>query len=873
MGMSISFLFPEALYLLLLLVPLWAMARAVRQQRAAQGLWVSLGIRSALIVALVLALAGTRIDQKATNLTTVFLIDRSASIDPAMRERADTFVRDALAAMPQGDRAAVVAFGADAVVERAPGQDTRLNASQVFTNTATNIQDAIQLGMALLPAETGKRLVLLSDGGENAGNAQAATQLAASRRIPLSYVDLAQQETTPEAQLSELQVPSNIFDGQSVTLTAVIESTVAQSAVLRIAGDGKLIAEQPVALQAGTNRVQINAGVPPPGLRRYRARIIPTQDTRAENNVAESAARVDGPPRVLLVEGQKGAGANLKRALAAAKMTADVVAPQSIPQNLTNLSAFDAVILLNVPAKALSPAVQKNLPIYVHDLGKGLLMFGGRQSFGIGGYGNTPIEQALPVSMDVRKIETRPNLAIVYVLDKSSSMQACHCRGPDRAKDGYYDKTGRTKLEIGKDAVVRSVAVLNPQDVVGVVAFDGSVHWAFEPVAQAKPNDVLNAIAPLMPNGHETNVGVGLRAAEDALAKTDATIKHVVLMTDGWSEGEDPLKVINDMRNQGITVSIVAEGVGSSPNLQALANAGGGRYFPVNNMEDALQIFVQETRQVSENFIVEHPFTPQYGSRSPILAGLDTGLPKLYGYNGTTAKQTATVALSDADGAPVLAQWQYGLGRSVAWTSDASGRWAKDWLQWQQFPRFAAQMASWTLSSRSGPNAVQVETDASGQGTLLQVTVPPALVGKQDAVAVQARIIGQDGTPRDVPLVAQAPGEYRATVDTPPQGSYVVQVAGSHNGQVVFQGTGSLVVPYSAEFRMRQANPALLDALARATGGAQLANPQQAFAPVSEQLPVRPRDITMPLMLLALLLLPVDILARRLIVLWRTRAR
>ncbi|KPV54427.1 hypothetical protein SE17_03795, partial [Kouleothrix aurantiaca] len=137
--MSISFLFPEALWLLLLLVPLWAMARAVRRQRTAHGLWVSLAMRSALIVALVLALAGTRIDQKATNLTTVFLVDRSASILPAMRARADTFVRDALAALPLGDRAAVVAFGADAVVERAPGQDTALSASQVFTNTATNI--------------------------------------------------------------------------------------------------------------------------------------------------------------------------------------------------------------------------------------------------------------------------------------------------------------------------------------------------------------------------------------------------------------------------------------------------------------------------------------------------------------------------------------------------------------------------------------------------------------------------------------------------------------------------------------------------------------------------------------------------------------
>ncbi|MFN8568430.1 MAG: hypothetical protein U0Z44_13145 [Kouleothrix sp.] len=155
-----------------------------------------------------------------------------------------------------------------------------------------------------------------------------------------------------------------------------------------------------------------------------------------------------------------------------------------------------------------------------------------------------------------------------------------------------------------------------------------------------------------MPNGHETNVGIGLRAAEDALNQTDARIQcdpDDRRLVGAWG----PIAVVSDMRSKGITVSVVAEGLGSAPHLQQMADAGGGRYFAVQNMEDALQIFVQETRQVSQKFIVEHPFTPQYAVRTPILAGLDQGLPVLYGYNGTTPKQTAQVALADADGAPI----------------------------------------------------------------------------------------------------------------------------------------------------------------------------------------------------------------------------
>ena len=444
-------------------------------------------------------------------------------------------------------------------------------------------------------------------------------------------------------------------------------------------------------------------------------------------------------------------------------------------------------------------------------------------------------------------------------------MDACHCLGPNRDSKGFFDHKGRPKLDLGKDAVLASVRVLNPRDQVGVVAFDGKAHWAVPLQLAPNPDAVQSAIAPIPPKG-ETNIAAGLLAAEQALSKVDAQIKHVIMMTDGWSQEGDPVGIARRMHGAGVTLSVVAEGVGSAPFLRDLASVGGGRFFGVESANDVPQIFLQETSQLSSSSLVEHPFTPRYAAPSPILTGLENGLPQLYGYNGTTPKRTATLVLADADGAPVLAQWQYGLGRAVAWTSDLKGRWGKDWVRWQDFPRFAAQMLGWVLPT-SAAGGMSVDVRPEGARTRIEVAAP-----QQGALDMRATIVGADGKRQEVALAAQSPGVYAGSIDTPPQGSYMVQVAGVQGGRVVAQEAATLVVPYSPEYRLGQGNPALLDALARLTGGGALDQPAGAFAR-AEQGAGSAQDIAFPLLLAALVLLTLDIVARRLMALWRTRRR
>jgi uncharacterized membrane protein len=529
-----------------------------------------------------------------------------------------------------------------------------------------------------------------------------------------------------------------------------------------------------------------------------------------------------------------------------------------VPGDLAALAAYDAVVLVNVPATALPQGAMQSLPSYVRDLGRGLMMIGGDKSYGIGGYGNTPIAEVLPVTTDTNDQLERPDVAIVFVLDKSASMNACHCRGPDRDHDGYFDHNGPPKVDIAKEAIAKASALLTPRDTVGVVAFDWEAFWAVPMQQDANVDAISQALAPIEPKGG-SNIYAGLANAEQALLNSPAKIKHVITMTDGWTHDGDPFEVVRRMRSEGITVSIVGDGPGSAPYLEQLAVEGGGRYFAVQDMSEVPTVFVEDTQQRLGNYLVETPFTPRYGAVTPVLKELENGLPQLYGYNATTAKQTATVSLYGIDDAPVLAQWQHGLGRVIAWTSDTKGQWAKDWLTWQQFPRFAAQSVGWLL-----PSSANDQLRAALQTTDSQLTINATLSEDlaRDGVDARATLIGADGSRQEIPLTRTGPASYQATTPLPSQGGYIVQVVGTENGQTVGQTTAGLVVPYSAEYGFKQQNPELLSALAQATGGKQLVTPGEVFARTLSGA-AQPREIAIPLLLAALMLLPLDILVRR----------
>ncbi|MFV9504076.1 MAG: VWA domain-containing protein [Oscillochloridaceae bacterium umkhey_bin13] len=851
----LSFIYPELLWFLPLVGVILGLSLLMPRRLAPWRFWASLGVRTFIALALILAIAGVQLVLPVNNLTTVFLLDGSDSVPPAARAQAEAFIQDALREMPNGDQAAIVVFGGNALVERAPSNDQRLGRiSSAPLASRTNLAEAIQLGLALFPAETQKRLVLLSDGGENAGRAVEAARLATARGVPITIVDLDLANSEAEALVARLAAPSAVRAGQAATIVATLESTVAQAATVRLLGDGGVLSETQVNLGPGSNEVAFTVEVEGAGFQRFRVQIQPTQDGRIQNNEAAALIQVQGPPRVLLVAEERNEALPLFAALQATNMVPEILGPGGMPRDLAGLSVYDAVILINTPARSLPVGAMASLPIYVRDLGKGLLMVGGDDSFGVGGYGRTPIEEAMPVYMDVRDREERPDLAMVFVIDKSGSMDACHCNDPG---GGPMQASGVRKLDIAKDAVAQASALLGAQDTIGVVSFDSRALQTMPAVTGASIEQVVDALAGLEPRG-STNVRAGLQEAETLLQDVDARIKHVVLLTDGWGAGGDQTDIAERMRSQGVTLSVVAAGSGSADYLDRLAAAGGGRYYPVQDMADVPQIFIQETITTVGNYIVERPFMPVQIGESPVLAGVG-GLPTLYGFNGSTLKGSARMLLATDDDQALLAYWQYGLGRSAAWLSDTEGRWGADLVRWANFPRFAGQLVGAVLPVRGGQE-ISADVAVAGGETTIRLNTGSV----QDPLEVTATLIGTDGSRREVPLPQVGPSNYQGRLDSPTPGTYLVQISGRIGERVILQETAGMVVPYSSEYRGAQANPALLTELAVLTGGNELATPAEAFAPVGAWV-TRAQEIGLPLVVLALLLLPVDIALRRLL--------
>ncbi len=861
-----SFIYPEALWLLALLIPLWGIALLVPRRLSLLRFWGGLILRTLLLLLLVLLLAGTQLVQPVNAITTIFLLDSSDSVSPSAHGQAATFVQEALETMHEDDQAGIVIFGKDALVERPPRSGaTRERLTSLPITSHTNIEQAIQLGLALFPAETQKRLVLLSDGGENSGYALTAARMAATHNIPIETVDLSDAANGSEALITSIALPNQAHEGQEVVLSVAVESSIAQDARLRIMAEEQIIAEQAVHLNQGQNAFQFTIPASGQGFRRYRAEIFPERDQRVQNNQAAALLHIKGEPRVLLVEGDEDESRNLHDALTAAQITADVVAPDAMPTDLAGLSAYDAVILVNVAARALPVQAMATLPAYVRDLGHGLIMIGGTDSYGVGGYGRTPIEEALPVYMDVRNREERPNLALAFVVDKSGSMDSCHCSGPEQTTEILPE--GERKVDIAKEAIIQASALLGPQDMLGIVAFDRTASRPFPMTRAPDAVAVTEAIAPMEPRG-STNIALGLHEARTMLARTDARIKHVILLTDGWGHGVSNYTIAQKMKDEeGITLSVVAAGSGSSYDLEQLAYAGGGRYYPVEHMREVPQIFLQETIMAAGHYVVEGTFTPMLGSDSSMLQGIER-FPTLYGYNGSTIKETARTALYAERNAPLLAGWNYGLGRSIAWTSDMKGKWGRDLVTWEEYPHVASQLVAWVLPTDSG-ETLTADIRAEGTETILMVQARDTAGAPRDDLRINATLVesepdGDDPAPppQELTLEHIASGQYRASIPSPRPGTYLLHLSGWQDNRVVMQETAGLVVPYSPEYHPDQSNPALLDNLRQLTSGRTLSEPAQAFDHNLSNV-ARAHEITAPLLLLALLLLPLDIAARR----------
>ena len=860
--MGVSFETPLAVLLLIpALVLTIGLYLTARRRVGANRRRVALVVRTVLLSALVLALAGFRIVLPVDRLATVFVVDLSNSVGNDGREDALAFLRETLAVIPEGDVAGIVAFGKEALVERLPSELEEIDRiASTPVKSATDIGAALRLASALFPDDAQKRIVLLSDGNDTTGGGQAEAALAATRdiRIETRLIGLGSSD---EVLVERLTTPSTINLGKSIEAVAEIRSSVAQPATVRLFADGNLVETAPVNLEAGLNRVVFDVKPTEAGFHTFRVVVEAARDTYSQNDQADSNTIVKGEPRTLVLAGNEAVAAELVEALTTQRQNVDSIVPEALPTDFSALATYDSVVLVDVPRIRLSDEQMAALQVYVRDIGKGLVMIGGPDSYGAGGYQKTPLEETLPVDMGVRDRQKQPDVALVVVIDQSGSMDACHCNTFDGGgMGGGTGIGGARKVDIGKEAILRAAAALTERDELGVVSFNEQAHWVVRTQALGGLDDLQDRIAGLQPVG-QTNIFAGLEQAVESLEGASATRRHIILLTDGWSSSGQYDGILERMKAASITLSTVGAGGGSNPFLEGLAERGGGRFYDAANPASIPDIFLKETQQVSGQQIIEEPFFPILTSSSPILRGLEDGLPRLRGYNGTTAKPAAQTVLVTARDDPLLATWQYGLGRSVAWTSDSTGRWARDWVGWPGFSRFFSQLVSWTFPGEE-TGGIEAVFDVQGGQTTLHVESVEADGSPRDFYSTTAVLVGPDIEPVDVTLNQVAPGVYEIPLGEIEPGAYAVRVTQTRPGAAPLGRTVGLVAPTAAEYRSLGPNEAFLATLRGSTGGSEIETPLQPWIHDLTQTS-RSTDLWPLLLILALILWPLDIALRR----------
>lgn len=825
---------------LLLLLPValfvWLMVRGTMRLTGLRRV-SAITVRVLILVLLIAIAAGVTPYQRTEQRNVIFVADRSASL--GSDEVISKWVQEAIDSKSERDRAAVVSFGLHAAVERALTEE---QAGAFALRTEVNrsfsqISGGLQLAGGMLP--DGGRLVLLSDGEENAGDLLKQGRRLRDQGIAVDVVYLPKR-TAADAALESLRVPSSLKLGEKFVFEIAVTSTFAGEAELRLYEDNAEKANVIVQLEAGENRFALQSIANEPGFHRYRAEIYAAGDRQARNNAAYAFSRVDGPPRVLVVEGAANSSGNIASALQASFIPYDVVLPEQLPVELADYARYDSLILNNVPATRIAEAPMRNVEAAVADYGIGLVAIGGKDSYGLGGYYKTPIEKALPVYMDLKGKRQLPSLGLILVIDKSGSM------------DGG-------KLELAKEAALRTVELLREQDTVGVIAFDGSPWWVVEPVQLSDRDQVMNAIRGIQPSGG-TEIYSAVEAGLNRMLDVQAQRRHIILLTDGQSGNRSGYGGLTaTMRENDITMSTVAVGDGADTALlESLARDAQGRYYFTNDQSTIPAIFSRETTMMSRTYIVENRFTPAVGQAGDWAGWLSLGLPAVDAYVATTPKETAEQVLVTPLGDPLLARWQYGSGRTVAWTSDLTGQWAKDWAAWDGMPDAFAQWVKWTFPQFTGE---PYEVAAEWQGGEAKLRIRESSGDGGSADDLRAVVTDERGRRSELTPIPVAPGEYEAQVGVEGPGAYLTQIGGSLSG---------FVIPYSPEYRVSDAGGReKLEQLAAITGGRMLMleQPEAAFEgprTVTKQF----RDVTRPLLILALLLWLMDIAIRRLSIPW-----
>ena len=812
---------------------------------------VTFFLRGTALLCAILALADLHRTHSEQRLAVVFLIDTSESIQPTQHEAALKQINAAIAKLKPTDLFGIIGFARETSVLREirSKQDlppeNMLAASletleeQTLGRDSTDVLTALKRAIALLPNNYHRRIVLFSDGMHNAGGTSLTDYLPLLSASNVEILTLPLNAVKDAVRVVQLQLPTQVRKGQRFGIDAVIETDGSIPKLnATLYREDTPIDEFEFPLSSGRHvRFLRTQQISEEGSHAYRLKLN-LIDEIPENNQASAVVQIQDKPQVsLYTEGDFADTTPLKTVLEENGFGVEVMSPDEMPTELVALQRSDVLILSNVSIDSLSSEQLQHIENYVHDLGHGLVVIGGRHAYGPGGYTDTALERALPVEMTPR--ERKDAVAIVFVLDTSGSMA------------NYVG--ARQKIQLAIEGVRTGIRNLDEEDVAGILGFNTDVHRISDLTSNHRA--LISAVSKLRPTGGTTKIKEATENAYKMLKANAAKRKHIVLLSDGKSDGAESafLELAAQIAEARISITTIAIGDANKELLTRVSETGGGRAVFVQNLQQLPTVLTEAVRE-TRRYIVQEPFEPVIVvSNEPIVAGIGTP-PQLHGYVSTTEKEIAQVFMRSHKEEPILAGWNFGLGKSIAWTSDIHPVWAKTWISWENFGKFWGQVVNWTLPAMD--TDADFDLSVSLRHGVAQISIDTRTPSQ---AAYKLHVAGPDGTSEPVEMQQDTPTRYSGTFQMHNSGAYIVTAQREGDEH---RCTEVLSLSYPAEYAEFGVNTALLKMLATGTMGIHEPTPTQIARPAGTSVE-KQVSLARVLLVVAAILFVLEMILRR----------
>lgn len=818
-----------------------------RRRRAGGRKITALIIRLVAVALLVSSLAGLSISKYSDRNSVMIVADLSDSTRP-VADKFTEYMKIAASYADDRTKVGLLTFGYKSEYEL-PLSD-KIRFSDFETKPAgnyTDIYSAIIKAAAMLPESTNNRIVLLTDGKENVNSVKNAATILSTRGIRLDAIILETGAVDKEIQLSDIRVPDVLYEGEEFTISVIIESNSDCSATLVLEEDGVSVSSSDIKLTKGTNRFVFNRKAEATGINSYSVRIKSDSDRIIGNNSIYSFINVLGTPKILIIDGSGSESHEIEKLLAGS-VKFDTVLPASAPPTIAELRRYSAVIMMNTKKSDLPEGYDELLDSYVKQLGRGLLYTGGTQSYILGSWKDTKLEELLPVNLTVQEEYELNDVGMMLLIDNSGSM-------------GYG---AGSALELAKEGAIKAADAAKDIDKVGAIAFSDNAVWMSAMVPGTQKQSVKNKIAAI-PAGGGTMFCGSLEESYKALKDSGCRVKSIILLTDGYPGDDFEIRnsgIVKKLKDEGITVTSIAVGFEASPEiLEFISGETGGNVTMVKNEADLPNIIYQEAvKALNGSYVCNDPFMPTVGDYTSLLTGV-SALPQMQGYVLTEAKSLSYTVLKASNDKPLLSEWQYGLGKVISFTSDLNGKWSSGLLASEDGRTMIRNMVSAILPTVDTEGGGSLTVSRSGDKGIVSLRTEDA--GTQ--YKTEAAIISPSGKQSTVTMTPDGINGYTGSFYIEEEGSYVCVVTQQdENGNTVLSKENAMAVKYSDEYDMFSKDYGYVAECCAATGGSAKWTDMKSILDVKIKGAGDRRDLGTLFLILAIVLIMLDIALRRL---------